>query len=92
MSIKFCRAPGLDHEKIDQKYRIFRNYESQKPQCTTYLESEVKVWKIWALSCLQHVALKMYICHLVKLKDFLLVNLLQSISVTMEFDKRHSAI
>ena len=91
MSIKFCRAYGLNHEKTDQKYRIFRNYGSLKPQCT-YLESEVKVWKIWAVSCLEHVTLEMHIRHLVKLKDLLLVNLFQSISVSVEFDKRDSAV
>ena len=52
----------------------------------------MKVWKIWAVSCLEHVALKMHIRHLVKLKDLLLVNLFQSISVSVEFDKRDSAI
>ena len=52
----------------------------------------MKVWKIGVVSSLEHVAFKMHIRHLVKLKDLLLVNLFHSISVSVEFDKRDGAI
>ena len=58
----------------------------------TYLESEVKIWEIGIVSCLEHVAFKVYICHFVKLKDLLLVNLFKGISVSVELYKRDSAI
>ena len=58
----------------------------------TYLESEMKFWKIGVLSCLEHVTFEVYICHFVKLKDLLLVNLLKGVSVTVEFYKRYSAV
>ena len=58
----------------------------------TYLESEVKVREVGIVSCLEHVAFEVDICHFIKLKDLLLVNLFEGVSVSVELYKRDSAI
>ena len=58
----------------------------------TYLESEVKIWEIGIVSCLEHVTFEVDICHFVKLKDLLLVNLFEGVSVSVELYKRDSAV
>ena len=52
----------------------------------------MKVRKIGVVSCLEHVTLKVNVSNFVKLEDFLLVDLFQGVSVSVEFDKRDSAI